>query len=135
MTYAIEKIEGIGAVFAAKLAPAGIRTTADLLTHCATPKGRQATAKATGLHEKQLLKWTNLADLMRISGIGEEWSELLEAAGVDTVKELKTRVAAHLTERMATVNAERKLVRQLPSEKVVGGWIQQAATMEPVITY
>ncbi len=135
MSYPIEKIEGIGAAIAAKLAAADIRTTADLLTHCGSGKGRAAVARATGLSEAQLLKWANLADLMRLSGVGEEWSELLEAAGVDTVKELKTRVAANLAERLGEVNAARKLVRQLPSLAQVTGWIEQAGTLEPMITH
>ena len=86
MSYAIEEIEGIGATYGATLGKAGIVSTAALLRRCADPRGRQAVAKETGLGEQHLLKWANLADLMRIKGIGPQWSELLEAAGVDLVQ-------------------------------------------------
>jgi len=135
MSYKIEEIEGIGPVYAGKLEVADIRTTDDLLKRCCDPGGRKAVASSTGLNESQLLKWANLADLMRISGIGSEYSELLEAAGVDTVKELRNRVAANLAARMAEVNAARKLTRTVPSEKVVSGWIEQARTLDPLISH
>ena len=135
MSYKIEEIEGIGPAYAGKLEAAGIRTTGDLLQHCADPAGRKATAEKTGLSAAQLLKWANMADLMRISGVGSEYSELLEAAGVDTVKELRTRVAANLAARMAEVNAASKLTRTVPSEQVVSGWIQQAGTLSPLISH
>jgi predicted flap endonuclease-1-like 5' DNA nuclease len=135
MSYKIEEIEGIGPAYAGKLEAAGISTTDDLLQHCADPAGRKATAGNTGLSESQLLKWANLSDLMRISGVGAEYSELLEAAGVDTVKELRTRVAANLATRMAEVNATRKLTRTLPGEKVVSGWIEQANALNPLISH
>ena len=102
---------------------------------CANPKGRKDTAAKTGLSESQLLKWANMADLMRISGIGEEFSELLEAAGVDTVKELRNRNADNLAEKMAEVNAQKKLTRALPPAKTVAKWVEQAKTLEPVLTY
>lgn len=135
MSYPIEKIEGIGPVYAAKLAPAGIKTTQDLLTHAATPAGRAALAETTGITEHHILKWANIADLMRINGVGEEFSELLEAAGVDTVKELKHRVPAHLHEKLAEVNEARKLTRQVPGLSQVTNWIEQAKTMEPILSY
>ena len=94
-----------------------------------------ATAATTGLSEGQLLKWANMADLMRISGIGPEYSELLEAAGVDTVKELRNRNAENLAARMAEVNATSKLTRAVPAEKVVSDWIEQAGSLEPLITH
>ena len=135
MNYRIEDIEGIGPVYAGKLAAAGIRKTGDLLAKCGSAKGRREVAKETGLDEAQLLKWANMADLMRISGVGEEYSELLEAAGVDTVKELKHRNAENLTAKMAEVNAARKLVRQLPSVKRVTSWVEQAKSLEPMISH
>ncbi|MGB5473895.1 MAG: DUF4332 domain-containing protein [Gammaproteobacteria bacterium] len=135
MAYKIEEIEGIGPAFAAKLQPAGIKTTADLLKLCCDAKGRKATAEKSGLTESQLLKWANMADLMRISGIGSEYSELLEAAGVDTVKELRTRRADNLAAKMAEVNASKKLTRAVPSEKIVTGWIEQAKTLQPLIAH
>jgi predicted flap endonuclease-1-like 5' DNA nuclease len=135
MTYKIEEIEGIGPAFAAKLQPAGIRTTDDLLKLCCDAAGRKTTAEKTGLKESQLLRWANMADLMRISGIGSEYSELLEAAGVDTVKELRNRRADNLAVKMAEVNTSRKLTRAVPTEKAVSGWIEQARTLEPVISH
>ena len=135
MTYKIEDIEGIGPTYGEKLRTAGINTTDHLLDACADPKGRASTAEKTGLTEQQLLKWANMADLMRISGVGEEYSELLEAAGVDTVKELKMRRADNLTAKMAEVNETRKLVRQVPSESQVEKWIAQAKDLPPKLSY
>jgi predicted flap endonuclease-1-like 5' DNA nuclease len=135
MSYKTEEIEGIGPVYAEKLRTAGIGTTADLLRLCGDAKGRKATAATTGLSESQLLKWANMADLMRISGVGQEYSELLEAAGVDTVKELRNRNAENLAAKMAEVNAVRKLTRTVPSEKAVAGWVEQAKSLDPLITH
>ena len=135
MGYKITEIEGIGPTYAEKLGAAGIATTDDYLKAAADKKGRGELAEKTGLSEKQILKWANMADLMRISGVGEEYSELLEAAGVDTVKELKMRVPANLAAKMAEVNDEKKLVRQVPSEAAVEKWVEQAKTLEPVLTY
>jgi predicted flap endonuclease-1-like 5' DNA nuclease len=135
MTYRIVQIEGIGPAYATKLAKSGISTTEQLLEQCASPKGRKSVAAATGVDETQLLKWTNMADLMRIAGVGEEYSELLEAAGVDTVKELKHRKADNLTSRMVEVNATRKLVRQVPSAKQVAKWIEQAKSLPARISH
>ena len=135
MRYKIQDIEGIGPSYGLRLSEAGIRTTAALLKACAAPKGRQELAQKTGFSEQQLLKWTNMADLMRISGVGEEYSELLEAAGVDTVKELRHRNPENLAQSMAAANATKKLVRVLPSAKMVSKWIAQAKELAPVITY
>jgi len=135
MGYKIEEIEGIGPVYGEKLAAAGISTTDDLLKLCCDTRGRKATAEKTGVSEGQLLKWANMADLMRISGIGSEYSELLEAAGVDTVKELRNRNAANLAAKMAEINETKKLTRALPAEKAVSKWIAQAGTLEPLITH
>ena len=135
MGYKIEEIEGIGPAYAEKLAAADIGTTDALLKLCCDAKGRKATAETTGVSEGQLLKWANMADLMRISGVGSEFSELLEAAGVDTVKELRNRNAANLAARMAEVNATKKLTRTVPSEKTVTGWVEQAKSLDPLITH
>ncbi len=108
-----------------------ITSTDDLLKLCCDANGRKATAEKTGLKESQLLKWANMADLMRTSGVGAVYSELLEAAGVDTVKELRNRRADNLAAKMAEVNASKKLTRAVPSEKVVSGWIEQAKTLKP----
>lgn len=135
MNYKIDEIEGIGPAYAEKLSAANIKTTANLLEACGTAKGRKAAAAATGLSTKQLLKWANMADLMRISGVGEEYSELLEAAGVDTVKELRNRNAANLAAKMAEVNQEKSLTRQVPSGKTVEKWVLDAKGLDPAISY
>lgn len=131
----IVDIEGIGPVFAEKLGGAGIKTTEGLLEAGATKKGRKDLADATGIDEKKILRWVNMADLFRVKGVGEQYTDLLEAAGVDTVKELATRRADNLTAKMAEVNAEKNLVRQLPSETTVQGWIDFAKGLEPAVTY
>ncbi|MBP2148274.1 DUF4332 domain-containing protein [Xanthobacter autotrophicus DSM 597] len=135
MSYPIIEIEGVGAVYAEKLKAAGITTTEGLLERAKSPKLRKELAAATGIDETRILKWANMADLMRIKGVGEEYSELLEAAGVDTVKELKARVPANLTKAMAEANAKRKLVRALPTESMVEKWVAQAKELPPVLTY
>lgn len=135
MSYPIIEIEGVGAIYADKLKTAGITTTEGLLERARSPRLRKEIAAATGIDETRILKWANMADLMRIKGVGEEYSELLEAAGVDTVKELKTRVPANLTKAMAEANAKRKLVRALPTESMVQKWVAQARELPPVLTY
>ena len=135
MSYKIDEIEGIGPATKVNPAKADINTTADLLKACCEKKGRQSTAERTGCTESQLLKWTNMADLMRVSGVGEEYSELLEAAGVDTIKELRNRNAANLAAAMKEVNSERKLTRTVPGESTVAKWIEHASTLEPLITH
>ena len=135
MSYKIEEIEGIGPAYAEKLSAADVKTTDDLLKLCCDAKGRKATSEKTGVSEGQLLKWANMADLMRISGVGSEYSELLEAAGVDTVKELRNRNAENLAAKMTEVNEVKKLTRAVPAEKVVAGWVEQAKTLDPLITH
>jgi len=135
MAYKIDEIEGIGPTYAEKLSAHGIGTTDDLLAQCGSAKGRTDVATATGLSSKQLLKWANMADLMRISGVGEEYSELLEAAGVDTVKELQHRNADNLAEKMQQVNDAKKLTRQVPSASQVAKWVEQAASLDPKISH
>lgn len=135
MSYPIEKIEGIGASFAEKLGAVGIKKTDELLAQCASARGRASIAESSGISEKLLLKWTNMADLMRISGVGEEFSELLEAAGVDTVKELQHRNAENLTARMQEVNEAKKLTRRVPSLAEVEKWISQAKRLPPTMSY
>lgn len=135
MAYKIDEIEGIGPAKKEALAKASIGTTDQLLEACKDPAGRKDTAETTGLTEKELLKFANMADLMRIKGVGEEYSELLEAAGVDTVKELKMRRADNLTAKMEEVNQAKKLVRSTPSESVVAGWVEQAKELPPMLTY
>ncbi|MGD8278949.1 MAG: DUF4332 domain-containing protein [Gemmatimonadota bacterium] len=131
----LSTIEGIGDVWAGKLEAAGIKSVATLLENGATAKGRRDLATRTGLREADILRWVNHADLMRVRGVGAEYSELLEAAGVDTVAELARRNRANLYVAMSAANTERKRVRQLPTEKQVGGWIDQARALPRVIEY
>lgn len=135
MSYPVEEIEGIGAAYAATLATAGINRTDDLLAQCGSARGRSEVAGKTGLSEKLLLKWANMADLMRISGVGKEFSELLEAAGVDTVRELQHRNAENLTQRMQDVNAAKKLTRRVPNLSEVEKWIEQAKQLPAMISH
>ena len=135
MRYKIEEIEGIGPSYASKLEKAKIATTDDLLKLCCDAKGRKAVSAQTGIGASTLLKWANMADLMRISGIGQEYSQLLEAAGVDTVKELATRRADSLAAKMEEVNGAKKLARATPSQKTVAGWVEQAKGLKPLISH
>lgn len=135
MSYKIETIEGIAKVYGDKLRAAGVKTTARMLDLSATPKGRKELASSTGISDALILKWANMCDLMRIKGVAEEYSELLEKAGVDTVKELKMRVPANLHKAMADTNAKHKLVRQLPSLKQVTSWVEQAKSMPAKMQY
>jgi len=131
----IEAIEGIGEVYAAKLKEIGIKTTEQFLERAATRKGRKELAETLGISEKLILKWANRADLFRIKGIGEEYSDLLEAAGVDTVPELAQRNPENLYQKLLEVNAEKKLVRRPPSLKQVANWVEQAKELPRVLSY
>ena len=128
-------VEGVGRVYAGKLAKIGIKTTEALLKKGASPQGRKEIAAKAGASDHQVLEWTNRADLFRIKGVAEEYSDLLEAAGVDTVVELAQRVAAKLYQKMAEVNAAKKLVRRLPTQAQVAEWIQQAKKLPRVMKY
>ena len=131
----IEKIEGIGPSYAQKLRVAGIRTTEGLLKAGATSKGRDEICDKCRIGHSLVLEWVNLADLMRVKGVGEEYSDLLEEAGVDTVKELRNRNSANLHQSILKTNEEKSLVRKIPSEKQVSGWINQAKSLPPIVTY
>ncbi len=135
MSYPIMAIDGIDGEAAAILKKAGIRSTGRLLEAARTVKGRKVVAEKTGFSEKQLLCWANVADRMRIHGVSKEYAELLQAAGVDTVKELKFRNPANLAKAMADANKKRKLVQLLPSEKVVTRWIENAKKLPLKISY
>ena len=135
MSYPITDIGGIDGDVAMTLKSAGIRSTKKLLEEARTVKGRKLLAEKTGLPEKQLLCWANMADRMRIKGISKEYAELLQAAGVNTVKELRYRSPANLAKAMADANKRHKLVRLLPSEKVVCRWIEEAQKLELKIRY
>jgi len=128
-------IEGIGPVCAGKLETAGIKNQAKLLEAGATPKGRKELADKCGLTAKQILGWVNRADLARIKGVGEEYADLLEHAGVDTVKELAQRRPDNLYKKMADVNAAKKLVRAMPTEKTVAKWVEQAKALPRAVHY
>ncbi|HLH90397.1 MAG TPA: DUF4332 domain-containing protein [Xanthobacteraceae bacterium] len=135
MSYPIADLERLTPGVAAKLKSIGIRTTGRLLERAKDLKGRKAIADATGIDEKCILRWANMADRMRIKGVGEDYAELLEAAGVDTVKELKYRNPANLAKAMSKANVERKLVQLPPSEKAVVRWIEHAKRLQLKITY
>ena len=132
----VNEVEGIGATYAAKLAQAGVTTTDMLLERGATPSGRQALEAATGISGKLILEWVNHVDLMRLKGVGSEYSDLLEAAGVDSPAELANRNAANLATTFAEVVAARPgIVRRTPTEGEVAGWIAQAKTLPSIVEH
>ena len=135
MAYKIIDIEGVGDVYAEKLIAAGIEKVEDLLEKCAAPKRRADLAEATGISPKLILKWTNHADLFRIKGVGPQFAELLEAAGVDTVKEFRHRLAENLVPKLEEVNAAKNICNRVPSVKEVEKMIAQAKELEPKVTY
>jgi uncharacterized membrane protein len=128
-------IEGVGEAYSQKLVGAGITTVEGLLEKGATPQGRNEIVKTTGISDKLILRWVNMADLYRIKGIGQEYAELLEAAGVDTVPELAQRVPANLLEKMTAANEQKKLVRRLPVLSQVESWVAQAKVLPRLVTY
>lgn len=128
-------VEGIGIEYAKKLKAAGISTTDGLLKAGSTPKSREELARKSGVSEKLILEWVNHADLYRIKGVGSEYSDLLEEAGVDTVPELAQRKPENLLEKMVEANAAKKLVRKLPALKQVEDWVDQAKKLPRVINY
>ncbi len=135
MDYKIIDIEGVGEVYAEKLIAAGINKVSELLEKCAAPKGRKELAEATGISEKLILKWTNHADLFRINGVGPQFAELLEAAGVDTVKEFRHRVAENLHPKLAEVNEQKNICNRVPVVSEIQKMIDQAKELEPKVTY
>lgn len=135
MAYKIIEIEGVGEAYAKKLQDAGVVTTDDLLEKAATPKGRADLAEETGISSKLILKWANHADLFRIKGVAGQFAELLEAAGVDTVKEFRHRVAANLQPKLQEVNDERHLCKRVPSVSEIERMIEQAKELTPAISY
>ena len=128
-------IEGIGPVFAKKLEDAGVRTTEALLKTAGGRKGRDELAASTGIDGGRILEWVNRADLMRVKGVGSEFSDLLESAGVDSVKELGQRRADNLHTKMLEVNAAKKLVRREPSLSEVERWVAEAKTLPAAVTH
>ena len=132
----IEDVEGIGPTFAAKLVEAGVSTTDALLDRGGTSAGRDRLSEATGISERLILEWVNHADLMRIDGVGSEYADLLEAAGVDSPAELAQRNAANLATTFQEVDAARPdMVRRVPSESEVAGWIAEAKSMPKVVEH
>lgn len=135
MSYPLTDIEGVDATVAAALKSAGVRSSARLLEAAKDPKGRKALAAKSGIDEKRLLCFANSADRMRIKGMAKEYADLLQAAGVDTVRELKYRNPKRLAASMAAANKSKKLVRVLPSEKLIERWIDHAGKLPPKIKY
>ena len=135
MDYKIIDIEGVGEVYAQKLTAAGINKVSELLDKCADPKGRKALAEKADIPEKLILRWTNHADLFRIDGVGPQFAELLEAAGVDTVKEFRHRVAENLQPKLKELNDQRNICGRVPAVSEVQRMIDQAKELEPKVTY
>ncbi|HET89497.1 MAG TPA: DUF4332 domain-containing protein [Chloroflexi bacterium] len=131
----LTKIEGIGETYAQQLREAGIATLEALLEQGAAPRGRKEIAEKTGISDKLILKWINRADLFRIKGVGEEYGDLLEVAGVDTVPELAQRNPENLYQKVIEVNEEKRLVRRPPTQEQIRGWIEQAKGLDRVVTY
>jgi predicted flap endonuclease-1-like 5' DNA nuclease len=131
----LEMIEGIGPVYAERLRAAGIGTVEALLRAGATPEGRKELAERTRIGDEYILDWVNRADLMRVRGVGEEYSDLLEKAGVDTVIELAQRNADNLYKKLLQVNAEKRLVRRLPNRGMVTRWVEHAKVLPRVVSY
>lgn len=131
----IDKIEGISSAYASKLRKAGIRTTERLLKVACTKAGRRAIAEQTSISESMILDWVNRADLMRLRGIGEEYSDLLEHAGVDSVKELRTRKVENLYQKLLEINTAKRLVRRTPSIHQVRRWVTEAKSTKPMVRH
>ena len=135
MSKRIQDVEGIGPKYATLLGVEGITTTDKLLDMCGNKQGRKQLSEKTDINEQKILKWVNMCDLFRVKGVAGQFAELLEGAGVDTVKELRTRNAENLAEKMALVNNEKHLCKVSPSVNVINKWVAQAKEMEPKVTH
>jgi len=135
MSQNIVNIEGIGPAYGAKLVEVGLKNIDQLLDVGGTAKGRSALAAKTGIAEAHILRWVNHADLMRINGVGPQFAELLEAAGVDTVKELRQRNPANLAAQLTKINEQKKLTKGAVSESQIAGWIEQAKALDSKVSY
>ena len=135
MIYKIAQIEGIGPVYAEKLEAVGVKTTFMLLKQAGKPAGRKQLAEETNIPEKLILKWANHADLMRVKGVGGQYAELLEAAGVDTVKELRHRVAANLQPKLEEINAAKHICGRVPALVEVERMIERSKQLAPMLEY
>lgn len=131
----VEDVEGIGPAWAAKLIAAGVRTTDALLMAGGSSRGRERLAASTGISAKRLLEWVNHVDLMRIKGVGAQYADLLEAAGVDSAAELAQRNARNLAQTFQELDAARNTVRNIPGEAMIQRWIDEARTMEKVVSH
>ena len=131
----IDTIDGLNRTEARILRRAGVRTTEKLLRRAGTRGGRREISSATGVPEKRILEWVNRADLMRVKGVGEEYSDLLEAAGVDTCKELRNRNPQSLLMKLTQVNSKKRLVRRLPTEIMVKRWVDHAKDLPPAVSH
>lgn len=134
MIYKIQEIDGIERTSGIRLREVGIVTTQDLLARCGEATGRRTVACASGLTEDKLLKWANMADLMRISGIGQDYAELLLAAGVATVRDLANFEPAALVGKLRDVNRQKRFTRGVPSLNLVKKWIDQATLLDPIVS-
>lgn len=134
-SYSIADIRAIPPFYAGKLKAAGIRSTTNLLRRAATPKLRKELSECTNIPMRLILDWANIADVTRVSGIALEYAELLVEAGVDTVKDLSRRNSTNLVARMAEINARKRRVQLLPSEKRVARWIETAKKLSPGMDY
>lgn len=135
MSKSITLIEGIGEIFKGKLSQAGVTTVEGLLEKGATKAGRKALAEESGIDEGKILDWVNMADLFRISGIGSQFAELLKAAGVDTVKELRTRNPENLHAALTKTQEEKGLTKVVPPLSKVEDFVEQAKNLDPVVSY
>ncbi|MEE8492303.1 MAG: DUF4332 domain-containing protein [Acidimicrobiia bacterium] len=131
----IDTIDGLSRTEARTLRRAGVRTTEKLLKRAGTRGGRREIASVTGVQERRILEWVNRADLMRVKGVGEEYSDLLEAAGVDTCKELRNRNPQSLLMKLTQVNSRKRLVRRLPTEVMVKRWVDHARDLPPAVSH
>lgn len=135
MARGISSIEGIGPGYSRALKTAGIVTVEQLLQAGATSRQRAELSRKTGVSSKLILRWVNMCDLFRVRGVASQYAELLEAAGVDTVKELRNRNSDNLAAAMSKANATKRLVRQLPNSKRISEWIEHAKSLQPMVTY
>lgn len=134
-SYKIEAVEGIGEVFGEKLRLVGIKDTHELLHALSSPTKRSSVAKNTAIPEKHILRFANMVDLFRIKGVCPQYSELLEASGVDTTKELAMRVPSNLLKKMDEVNSAKNLSKRIPTEKELVRWIEEAKSLSRIIEY
>lgn len=135
MDYKIIDVQGIGPAYAEKLQEAGIKNSGELLEKGKTKKGREELAEATGISGKLILTWVNHADLYRINGVGPQFAELLEASGVDTVKEFAHRNAENLVAKMTEVNEKEHRTKRVPTVAEVQKMIDQAKELPGMVTY